>query len=472
MNYNKEEQEIDLIDLLFELLAHWRGLLISMLVVALMAAAYSYISSAQEANRATKQLQQIEQLQQDNSSDESISEQITETEKLDAQKLLIYESLYQAKKAYYENSFLMKCDSNAMYTVTLTYTVNASDRVTACDIQQLYGRTISNSELNGKLSEASGVHYEAVNELISVKADNPERGSIIFSVTLWAPDQEMADALTRVTRQYIEDRQKQLCIGGCEHTLTEVCDSQGPMVWRELLDSQESMQNDLIAYEAKIATLRDSLSSKNEVWNYYITQGGVSDPIPEVRVSIKITLLGAIIGLFLYAALICAKYIFTNTLKCSDSVYQQYQLSNLGTVRISKQVKKLPLHKVDEILFSLRDRNKRKLTDAEAVQLAGIQAAMVAKKAGVDRICVLGACLKEDTLRICEALKARLMQDNFQVIILPDVLYNAESAEKLSSVDAAVLVETVASTRYEELNSEMEILARLGIPVLGCVTLE
>ena len=36
MDYNREEQEIDLIDLLFELLMHWRGMVISMLVVAVL----------------------------------------------------------------------------------------------------------------------------------------------------------------------------------------------------------------------------------------------------------------------------------------------------------------------------------------------------------------------------------------------------------------------------------------------------
>ena len=55
MDYNREEQEIDLIDLLFELLMHWRGMVISMLVVAVLAAGYSFLSSKMSADHARQQ---------------------------------------------------------------------------------------------------------------------------------------------------------------------------------------------------------------------------------------------------------------------------------------------------------------------------------------------------------------------------------------------------------------------------------
>ena len=84
MDYNREEQEIDLIDLLFELLMHWRGMVISMLVVAVLAAGYSFLSSKMSADHARQQQemlsQQIEQIQQEGtSSAESVDEDMKET---------------------------------------------------------------------------------------------------------------------------------------------------------------------------------------------------------------------------------------------------------------------------------------------------------------------------------------------------------------------------------------------------------
>ena len=477
MDYNREEQEIDLIDLLFELLMHWRGMIVSMLVVAVLAAGYSFLSSKMSADHARQQQemlsQQIEQIQQEGtSSAESVDEEMTESEKLEVQKLLIYEELYAKKQEYYDNSYLLKCDANSMYQVTLTYTVNTTNRTTACDIQQIYGNTIETSALLQQLSDASGVPFTTIGELIGVSADNPDRGSKIFSVTLTAPNQEMADALTKVTQQYIKNLQKQLRGDGYEHTLDEVCDSQGPVVLGWLVDQQESVQNSILSYESTIASLRDSLSSKSKIWDYYITQGGVSEPIPKVKISLKITLIGAILGIFLYAAVICVQYLMNSTLKRSDDLNQLYRLAALGQVTLPKEGKKLPFQQVDNFILSLRNRNKTLLTETQATELAYTQTALTAKKAGARRVCMVGACLKDETLRICEEIKAKLEQDGFQIEILPDVLYSAQSAEKLDDTEAAVFVETVAGTRYEQMDEELAILNRLGIPALGCITVE
>ena len=477
MDYNREEQEIDLIDLLFELLMHWRGMIVSMLVVAVLAAGYSFLSSKMSADHARQQQEmlsaQIEQIQQEGtSSAESVDEEMTESEKLEVQKLLVNEELYAKKREYYDNSYLLKCDANSMYQVTLTYTVNTTNRTTACDIQQIYSNTIESSALLQQLSDASGVPFTTIGELIEVSADNPDRGSKIFSVTLTAPSQEMADALLKVTRQYIINLQKKLRGDGYEHTLDEVCDSQGPVVLGWLVNLQESVQETILTYEDTIASLRDSLSAKGEVWDYYIRQGGVSEPVPKVKVSLKITLIGAVVGLFLYAALICVQYLMNSTLKRSDDLNQLYGLSMLGRVTLPKESKKLPFQQVDDFILSVRDRNKKLLTEAQAAELAYTQTALLAKKTDVHRICMVGACLKDETLRICEELKAKLERDGFQISILTDVLYNAQSAEKLGENEAAVFVETVAGTRYEQMDEELAILKRLGIPALGCITVE
>ena len=167
MDYNRDEQEIDIGDLLFDLLMHWRGMIVSMLVVAVLAAGYSFLSSKMSADQVRRQqeimVEQIEQIQQEGtSSAENVDEEMKEIEKLDVQKLLAYEELYAKKQEYYDNSYLLQCDANSMYQVTLTYTVNATNRTTACDIQQIYGRTIATSELLQQLSDASGVPFTTI----------------------------------------------------------------------------------------------------------------------------------------------------------------------------------------------------------------------------------------------------------------------------------------------------------------------
>ena len=477
MEYNTDEREVDFGDLLFELLMHWRGIIISTLVAAMLTAGYSFLSSKMSADQVRRQqemlAERIEQIQRDGTSfAEMIDEEMTEAEKLEVKKLCFYEKLYEEKQRYYADSCLMKSDANSMYEVTLTYTVNAVNRTTACDIQQMYGKTIVTSELYQQLSEASGVPYSTIGELIEVGADTPDIGSKIFTVTLTAPSQEMADALTEVTQQYMKNMQKQLRGDGVEHTLQESCDVRGPVILDWLIEQQETVQESILTYEDTIASLRDSLSTKGEVWDYYITQGGVSEPVPKVKVSLKITLIGAVVGIILYAAWFCLQYLMDSTLKRSDDLDQLYGLSMLGRVTLSKESNQLPFHKVDDFILSVRDRNKKLLTEAQAAELAYTQTALIAKKADVHQICMMGACLKDGTLRFCEELKAKLEQDGFQISIMTDVLYNAKSAEKLGDTEAVVFVETVSVTRYEQMGEELAILKRLGIPALGCITVE
>ena len=55
MEYNTDEREIDFGDLLFELLMHWRGIIISTLVAAMLAAGYSFLSSKMSADQVRRQ---------------------------------------------------------------------------------------------------------------------------------------------------------------------------------------------------------------------------------------------------------------------------------------------------------------------------------------------------------------------------------------------------------------------------------
>ena len=147
MEYNTDEREVDFGDLLFELLMHWRGMIISMLVAAILAAGYSLLSSKMSADQVRRQqemlAERIEQIQQDGTSfAEMIDEEMTDAEKLEVKKLRVYEELHESKQQYYDDSCLMKSDANSMYEVTLTYTVDAVNRTTACDIQQMYGKTV------------------------------------------------------------------------------------------------------------------------------------------------------------------------------------------------------------------------------------------------------------------------------------------------------------------------------------------
>ena len=74
--------------------------------------------------------------------------------------------------------------------------------------------------------------------------------------------------------------------------------------------------------------------------------------------------------------------------------------------------------------------------------------------------------------KVCESLKAALEKEQISVSVLDNVLYDAEAMAKMSAMQGAVLVEKSGSTLYNEVASELELLKRQDIRVLGGIIVE
>lgn len=72
---------------------------------------------------------------------------------------------------------------------------------------------------------------------------------------------------------------------------------------------------------------------------------------------------------------------------------------------------------------------------------------------------------------MCE-LEISTGKEGINVTVLDNVLYNAESMEKVDGMTGIVLVEKAGSTLYSEIASELALLKRQGIEVLGGIIVE
>ena len=84
----------------------------------------------------------------------------------------------------------------------------------------------------------------------------------------------------------------------------------------------------------------------------------------------------------------------------------------------------------------------------------------------------MGCNLSAGAGKVCESLKAALEKEGIQVTVLDNVLYNAESMEKIDAVTGVVLVEKAGSTLYNEIANELALLKRQDIAVLGGIIVE
>lgn len=84
----------------------------------------------------------------------------------------------------------------------------------------------------------------------------------------------------------------------------------------------------------------------------------------------------------------------------------------------------------------------------------------------------MGCNLSAGAGNVCEKLKVALEKAGIDVIVLDNVLYNAESMEKMDAVTGVVLVEKAGSTLYNEIANELALLKRQDITVLGGIVVE
>ena len=73
---------------------------------------------------------------------------------------------------------------------------------------------------------------------------------------------------------------------------------------------------------------------------------------------------------------------------------------------------------------------------------------------------------------MCKSLKNALEKEGISVIVLDNVLYNAEEMEKVEGMMGVVLVEKVGSTLYNEITNELSLLKRQEVVVLGGIIVE
>ena len=97
---------------------------------------------------------------------------------------------------------------------------------------------------------------------------------------------------------------------------------------------------------------------------------------------------------------------------------------------------------------------------------------IAAVKNGLNNICLMGCSLSAGADVVCESLKAALEKEGITVTVLDNLLYNAEVMEKVETMAGVVLVEKAGSTLYNEIASELALLKRQEITVLGGIIVE
>lgn len=511
-----QEREISLIDLLVEVLLRWRVLVVWMLIGGILMGGFSYVRSyrAAEAQKAQmaeaeKKLQEKkEQLGEDELGEQGIKgtsaekeylqEQLTEIQESNVNTVLNYESFSEKKQAYYNSSVLMQIDALKIPQVELTFLISSNNGERSNSIERIYEDMISGGLFqwiaDGSEDEVSTA---VLSELITLSRSSRGliSGSDSFNVTVVHETEEQCKELAQAVITYLNQQHEQVEKELGAHDIVLVNEAYSLAVDTTLMDRQKNIRADIVAWNSNAAKMKETFAE--EEWKYYnFLTMGKAQGMPEKyekeepdseegqqlstvevavvmspAVSIKYVVLGIILFAFLYIFYVFVIYILNNKLRAEDNVSRIYGIPQLGQIPQAYAKKKV-FSFVDDWILRIRDRGKRKFSGEEATGLAAVAVKIAAKREELDTVYCIGCSMKEKAVEVSDKIQGILKEENIDMPVLNNILYNQEAMEQLQSAKGAFLLEKAGETLYDEIAKELELLRRQGIKVLGVVVVE
>lgn len=487
-----QTREIDLLDMIADVLSHWRGLIVALVLGAVLLGGVSYMRSF----RTVQNVQQQETVEQEEA---TVQEQLTQLEQsLDDKSLatvltvLDDEKEYDLKKTYSENSIYMQLNPLQTVQTELIYQVQTTDANMHGQLGALYTSLLNNVGLYDWVAQQTGTEAGYVGELISAEnmsnltlpSKEMTLGTNYVKVSILQSDAKACQKLTDAVKDYISEEQIQLSNELGQHALVLVSETTGVVMNKNILNYQVMCRNEIASLQSTIAAVKADFTEEQKKYYELLTweeaeqaeqpaqpEQNVTaeeDPMPTPAVSKKYVLLGAVLFAFIYVAVICMAYIFNTKLRESDELQRIYGIPQIGLV-VREAGRKVFL---DKWVDSLRHYGKRKFTAEQSMELAFAAIKIAAGKNGLNNICLMGCNMSAGADKVCESLKAALEKEQIGVSILDNVLYDAEAMEKMDDMQGAVLVEKAGSTLYNEVTIELELLKRQDIRVLGGIIVE
>ena len=498
----REEKEIDLIDLLIEIMLHWRGLIVAFLIGGILLGGYSYyksykahnsaVAAADSAKTAAAQSEGMsdeEKLAQLKKQEEQLESNTKATSLGNVESAILYTDQITQLKEYLDGSVLMKADLNNLPTGYITIQIIADDR--RDNLREAYESIITSAELIEVVKNTLGYGSEA-SELIQIDEANVRMFSSISAsntvlndaddtsirVSCYAASVENCKELTNIVSEFVLSKSRELQSKLGYHEVVIVDSSVTTMFNAYLSQTKLDKQNKLISAETAIGKLKDAFTAdekalfdlKENIYklNRQIEISKAAEiSIPAVGLSKKMLLIGVVLGVFLYAGIICVAYIFSQKIKDSDDFTVTFGTAQLGKLYGQRSFKGFG-KKLDKWLYSFKNRGRKAIAADEATGIIAANAALSAAKSDIKKLGIICADgVEENAGGLVEKLKAAMKAENIDAKVLSQLLYSKDEAYSMKDIDAVVLVAAAGKSRYSEVWDAMEVVDNQKIDILG-----
>lgn len=360
-NYYEDDEEIDLIVLMFYLLKRWRGLLIAIVLGLVLGLGIYLVKDHQQKAELAAQTAAAEAAGEAEEFDESkydISDDVESNMELAYQ----YRQLYRKQLEYNQKSIIMQLDPNAVYTGELKYYLSAGYDTGLVSV--LYQSILSNKDLLTELQEASGLDCDVpyikelvdsgvskendaninINNLVSDLADSVASvtKNAFVSYKVVSTSEESCEKMLQVIREKVQELDAQCQETYAGYSAVEVADAVRKVTDNSYLNQQKSNIDQLNNYLTNVQKLENALTDEEKEYysrkylaREYVAENEeeinpVAATITEPVSKVKWIFIGIILGIFVWGIIECCRYFFDGSVKTSDEVQKLTHLPVIG----------------------------------------------------------------------------------------------------------------------------------------------
>lgn len=487
-----DEQEINLISLLFYVLRRYRIILAGAVLCLAAAVAFALFSSWQtqqtiaqaEANGESVPRTEAQQQYEEDMVTYREAKATHDTNVQDYRDQLLANERSQTTtqynienaEEYIEKSVRNSIDPYNVYTARADYYVTTDYKILpGMDYQNpnytntvlsAYVSLMTNSEAITAVAEQFDMEERYLRELVSVSSDDATR---LVRINVTADTAERASAILDAMQERLNALYETINSTIGNHTITLLARSSTQTVSTSLRDEQQSTRDNLTALQNQLQTLKDQhdlLEQNIETADKDFAALEVPEE-PTTGVSVKkYAAIGCVVGIMLTAGWAAVQFLVQGKVCSARDLQDNCRLPILGVLAGEKTQKAKGL---DARLDRWESRPRADAND-ETTRL--IAATIQTRAAQARTVLVTGDLPLEQLQALADGLQATEYLRDVRVTAAESILCAAATVPQAAGADAIVLAADCTCSHYRDVDSQNERLQRLGKSVLGCVVYE
>ncbi len=465
MDYEMDEQSLNIKDMLYRVLLQWRRIIVGAIIIALLVGLFRFVTTIMVILDPEKLADAEEQYQILLNDYEATGERLkTQIDNLRDNSRNQQE--YNDKSAIMDidpmnkwvGSFVIYVDSKYQIDPTLTY--QNTDRTTR--LLTAYAGYLTGGELYNEILAQTTVVDEIrfLTEILSFSVDS---GSSSITARCIGKNEADVREILDLTKTGINNKYDTIYSTIGDHTCEVLMESMYTTIDLDMDTRQKANLQAIGDYAIAIGETNEELTEwskepepKQEygVW-YSVKQG------------IKFTIFGGAAGIFVMAIYYAIKYVASSTAKTDDD-WVFLGIPVLARIYEKRNNKLLPKFDkwIDRTLGGITDRNEQTLQ----YHLAANNLSAVLKENELTEGVLVGDLPVEQTMEIVNNMNEAGTAHTFRYA--GDILTDPEAAQKLSEATEVILMGHNSVTRTENIQKMSTLLKAWGKEIIGVVVVE